>query len=137
MCKRILSVVLLLAVLCGCLPMFAVAAGEKSCTLEVESTYAAPDATVNVNINIKNNPGILGATLSVSWDEGITLTDSANGVAFSSLTLTKPSRYISGCNFVWYGNSVEEPVDGTVLTLTFKVSEDAVDADHFAISLRL
>lgn len=84
------------------------------------------DTSVELTVNVKNNPGILGMLFSVHYDENaMTLVDCKNGEAVAGLTLTKPSSYDSGCNFLWYGNEVGEISDGTVLTLVFDIAEDA------------
>lgn len=88
-----------------------------------------------INVNIKNNPGIIGASLKLHWDTGITLIGAENGSAFSDLTLQKPSRYIDGCNFVWYGDKVNNVADGSILQLKFKVPEAADDTANYGVSI--
>jgi hypothetical protein len=55
----------------------------------------------------------------------MTLVKQRNGDAFEELSYQKPSKLVSGCNFLWYGTEVEEVVDGLILTLTFEISEAA------------
>jgi len=87
---------------------------------------AAAGECVTVALSVKNNPGILGMLMSVEYDESVlTLTDTANGEATSKLTYQKPSRLVSGCNFVWYGSATGEVIDGTVLILTFRIADNA------------
>ena len=89
-------------------------------------TTTAGSTDVNFVISVKNNPGILGMLLSVEYDEDVfTLTKSSNGDATGELTYQKPSKLISGCNFVWYGTETGEIIDGTVLNLVFSVAADA------------
>lgn len=135
MCKRMIATLLTLVLVFSCFPVIAFAADNPKATLTVPYIYTTPGSTVSVDIEIEGNPGILGAALSVSWSEGLTLVDCANGSAFSELTFQAPSRYISGCNFVWYGSSITEAVDGAILTLTFEVTESAADADSYAIEV--
>ena len=135
MSKRIVAALLTLALVFSCVPVTTFAAENATAALTVADVYATPGSTVTVDVEIEGNPGILGATLSVSWAEGLTLVDSANGSAFSELTFQAPSRYTNGCNFVWYGSAISEAVDGTVLTLSFEVAETATDADSFAIEI--
>ncbi len=110
------------------IPVFAADAKEKSAgtVISVESKNAVPGGKVSIDVKIKNNPGILGATLQISYDEGLTLTEVAGGDAFSYLTLTKPSKLNSNCKFIWDGQDCKEEdiKDGTILTLTFEVSKD-------------
>ena len=133
MSRRIISLVLTFALIISCCPVWVNAAEEAACTLEVSSVYAAPGSTVEVSLNIQDNPGILGATLTVSWDAGLTLVNSKNGEAFSELTMVKPSRLQSGCKFVWYGTDTGDIIDGSILKLYFTVPESSGDTDVYAI----
>ena len=93
--------------------------------VSVEQVSAAPGESVEVNISIENNPGILGATFTLTYDEQLTLTNAQAGDAFGALSMTKPGKFTSPCNFVWDGQELEEEdiKDGVILTLTFQVSE--------------
>ena len=132
--KKIISLLLTVVLLLGCLSsnMFTVFADNSECQIKVDSIHARPGEIIEIDIDLSNNPGILGATFTISYDEGLTLFDSKNGVAFSELTMTKPSKYVSGCNFIWYGSSIKNVIDGTILTLKFKVSETCeTEKDYF------
>ena len=135
MCKKTIAFMLALALILSCVPTVAFAAGSVSANLNVADVYATPGSTVAVAVEIENNPGILGATLTVSWDEGLTLVDSASGQAFAELTYQAPSRYTNGCNFVWYGSTVKQVKDGKVLVLTFQVEETAEEAKVYGITV--
>ena len=103
-------------------------------TFVVATANASAGATsVSVPVSIVKNPGILGMTLVVSYDESaMTLVNSANGDATSMLSFTKPKRYKSGSIFTWYGEALaeDEVVDGEVLVLTFNISADAADGTY-------
>ena len=135
MSKRIIAFTLMLALVLSCMPVMAFAQSNTSAVLTVDDVYATPGSTVTVDIEIEKNPGILGATLSVSWDDGLTLTGHESGAVFSELRYQGPSRLISGCNFIWYGDTVSNIIDGTILTLTFNVTEAAADAEIFDIEV--
>ena len=106
-----------------------VSAGSEA-VITVEEIWGNPGKTVDLDMVISKNPGILGATITVSWDEDLTLVADVSGEAFNHMTYTSPSRYVaSGTNFVWFGNEVNEAIDGTILTLTFKVAETAQNND--------
>ena len=82
--------------------------------------------TVEVKVSVTNNPGILGMVFSASYDEEVLkLIDCQNGKALSALAFQEPSRFISGCNFVWYGSETGEIMDGEMLILTFEIAENA------------
>lgn len=130
--KKLLSLLLVLAMVLSIIPLPVAAEAEVIATagptanLTVNSTWAKSGSTVDVNVSIAENPGIMGAILRVSWDKTMTLLKDASGEAFSNMTYTPPSRYNpAGTNFVWYGNEVGEVKDGTALTLTFQISETA------------
>lgn len=106
-------------------------------TISVESKNVKPGETVDINVSIKDNPGILGATLKLSYDDGLTLVDAKNGEAFSYLTMTKPGKMTSTCRFGWDGQECkkEDVKDGVILTLTFKVAEGIAAGKKLNISI--
>ena len=133
--KRIISLVLALMMLLSCMPL-TVFATEETCTIRVESAQGVPGSTVEVSVVIENNPGILGATLKLSWDTGLTLTGVECGEAFSMLNMTKPSNWqVSGGNYIFYGEALSdsEIVDGSILNLTFAVAEDTVFGTSYGV----
>lgn len=134
--KKVTSVMLsLFMVLQVLVPLSAFA--ETTTTITVGSVTDYAGEVVEVPITIEGNPGILGATLSVSYDSGITLVDAVKGDAFSTLTMTKPGKYVSPCNFVWDGQDIadEDIVDGTVLTLSFEIDADAASGSKYDIKV--
>lgn len=100
--------------------------------LDSELTASAGE-TVKVNIKIKNNPGIIGAILNFKFDSKLSLIEAADGEAFNSLEMTKPGKFISDCNFVWDGLDEAAVSDGNILTLSFKVSEKALNGEVLKI----
>lgn len=97
-------------------------------TLKAESVSAKPGEQVTVNVGVENNPGILGMTLTVSFDEkNLTLVSAENGTAVDALTFIPSKSLKSGCSFAWYGTSLNDGQirDGSVLKLTFEVSGNA------------
>ena len=130
--KRALSLLFALAFLITLFPlgtMQAKAVENNMPTIIVDTVEAVPGSEVTVNVSIKNNPGILGATLTLSFGDGLTLTKATSGDnnAFSAMVLTKPGKLVSPCNFVWDGQELtaEDIKDGSLLALTFQVSEEA------------
>lgn len=111
-------------------------------TFIVNSVNAkAGDRNVIVAVSVKNNPGILGMTLSVQYDESVmTLTNASNGAALSNvLNFTSANVLKSGCNFVWDGQeiSADSIKNGEILLLTFNISETAVSGSYpISISYR-
>lgn len=108
------------------------------CIIKVEDAQAVPGGTAKVKVVVKNNPGILGTTLKLEFDDSfLTLTGVANGDAFSVLNFTKPKKLASGSNFVWYGEDIEddEITDGEILVLTFTVSDEAEFGESYFVKV--
>ena len=83
---------------------------------------------VTVQVSVKNNPGILGMALTISYDDSVmTLESAKNGPALEVLSLTKSKELKNGCNFLWDGIELEDEdiQDGVILQLEFHISEDA------------
>lgn len=123
--KKLLSVFLALLMMLTVFPASMIANAANATTVTVESVNAGPGSNVEVNINVKNNPGILAANFTVTYDKGLTLIDSKSGDAFSALSMTKPENYNSPCKFGWDALEIadEDIKDGTILTLTFSVDK--------------
>lgn len=123
--KKLLSVFLALLMMLTVFPASMIASAANAATVTVESVNAVPGSNVEVNINVKNNPGILAANFTVTYDKGLTLIDSKSGDAFSALSMTKPENYNSPCKFGWDALEIadEDIKDGTILTLTFSVDK--------------
>lgn len=123
--KKLLSVFLALLMMLTVFPASMIANAANATTVTVESVNAVPGSNVEVNINVKNNPGILAANFTMTYDKGLTLIDSKSGDAFSALSMTKPENYNSPCKFGWDALEIadEDIKDGTILTLTFSVDK--------------
>ncbi|MBQ8497973.1 MAG: Ig-like domain-containing protein [Clostridia bacterium] len=103
-------------------------------TIYVDNVTATAGKTVKVNISLKNNPGILGTSFTVSYSRELILISAQNGEALSSLTYTAPGMLSNPCRFGWDGVD-ESDADGVVLTLTFKIPDDAQPGDFYTISI--
>ena len=140
--KRALSLLFALAFLITLFPLgtMQVKAVENNMpTIIVDTVEAVPGSEVTVNVSIKNNPGILGATLTLSFGDGLTLTKATSGDnnAFSAMVFTPPGKLVSPCNFVWDGQKLteEDIKDGSLLALTFQVSEEAKSGKTIPIEI--
>lgn len=104
------------------------ATAQADAVIRVEETFGKVNETVSVDIFIENNPGIIGITLKLEYDESLlTLTEIKNGDALGYMTFTAPKVLKSGCILPWDAESVsdEEIKDGAIATLVFKIAEDA------------
>lgn len=136
--KRIVSILLIAVMVLSMVPATVFAATEEP--IETGTVFSLPElwsaagSTFEVDVTVTGNPGILGAVITLSWDESLTLVDAVSGEAFEDLMYQGPGRFNnSGTNFVWYGNELSNVTDGTVLTLTFQVSEATKEYDHYGI----
>ena len=137
--KRVMSIILVLVLAFTCVPIGSIAASASTDytepTIFVESKYAAPGSSVKVNVDVKNNPGIAGATLSVSYDSRLTLTAAESGSAFSKLNFTAPGRFDNPSKFLWDSESGQVNDDGIILSLTFKVADDAASNEQLNVNV--
>ena len=128
------QVIVLSMILMG---IISTSAASHNALINIESVSAEPGSTVEVNIEIKNNPGVLGATLELSYDGMLILTKAEQGEAWSSLTMTKPGRFTSPCKFVWDGQELNKNQinDGVILKLTFDVAKNITSGTVIPISI--
>lgn len=142
--KKTLSILLTCIMLLSMLPMATFAAEANSPSLTIDSVDATPGDTASVNINLKNNPGIVAATINVSFDEGLTLVGAANGSVFPPTMQFVPPKQLStvgsitgSCNFQWNGTDIDDAdiKDGVILTLNFRISEDAEIGDVYNVTV--
>ena len=135
--KRTVAWLLVVVMLITCLPVSVLAADEQSrCSIRVKDASAMAGQTVCVEVVLEGNPGIQGATLTMEWDEGLTLESVENGEAFQGFTTTFPKNLVSGKSYVWYSQTAVEAsdaLDGTILKLNFRVSEKAEDGQKFGV----
>lgn len=137
--KRVLSIFLVLSLVFSCIPLGTICASASTDytepTIFAESKYAAPGSLVVVNVNVENNPGIAGATLSISYDSKLTLTGAESGATFSKLSFTSPGQFFNPSEFLWDSESGQVNDDGTILSLTFKIADDATANDNLNINV--
>ncbi|MBQ7964519.1 MAG: leucine-rich repeat protein [Ruminococcus sp.] len=136
---RITSLVLVLVLLLTSIPLSAITASAATDytepTFVVQSVYAEVGSTVDVKIDVKNNPGIAGATLNIDYDSNLTLIGATNGNAFSDLTLTLPGSFNNPSKFLWDSLSGEVKADDTILILKFRVSEDTLENSNLNVNV--
>ena len=135
--KKIISLFMSILMLMLCVFQINVLADENAPMIIVESVSDSPGATVDVAIKVKNNPGILGATLTFTYDKELMLVDATAGDAFSVLTMTKPGKYTSPCKFTWDGQelSTDDIKDGTILNLKFSIGDSAENGNEYKIKV--
>ena len=117
--------------------------------ISVGKAYAKPGASVSVPVVLTGNTGICGATIKISYDSSLVLTDVSAGSALSSLAMTKPGNLASNPVNIVYDGLEEDRTNGEIAYLTFTAPEkegvysislsydtgDIVDGDLQAVSL--
>lgn len=102
--KRVLSIILSLAMIITFFAPVKVQAAIKNASLTVEEGKAVNGDTVEVKVEITNNPGIMGAVIKVEYDDGLELIDSKSGDAFAGMEHDKTRQICfvmqvcMGCN---------------------------------------
>ena len=103
-------------------------------TIAVSNVTASAGETVQVAVCVYNNPGISGATLTVSYDSALTLVSAARGDAFAALDITNPGTFKSPCNFAWDTLDATAADNGSILILTFEVADGAEIGEELSVS---
>lgn len=99
--------------------------------LSVSGRTAKAGDTVSVTISLANNPGIAALAFRVSYPKGaMTLESAVAGGLFGSATLNKST------GMFLFDNAADVTENGTLLTLTFRVSDMAV-LGEYRISLEI
>lgn len=102
---------------------------DNSCELVIAKKKAYLGDTVEIPIQIKNNPGVLGMTISIVYDEqSLELKDIKSGEVFNGiLQFNKPKVLENGCTCMWDGVSIEKEdiKDGVMATLVFEIKKNA------------
>ena len=107
---------------------------ENATAITVSNASGNVGDTVSVTIDISNNPGIAGAILKLAHAEELILTNIEVGEALNTLTFTPPANLSKNpCTLLWDGIDGDSS-NGTLLTLTFTISETAELGDY-AITL--
>ena len=121
---KLLSLILASAMLLAIIPA-PVFAAESEMVLRVSQVSAVAGSTVQVKLELENNPGLAALKVKVAFDDVLTLTD----VAFNSGMggqYQNPQTYASPVSLTWYNGAENFTGKNTTFaTLTFQVSESA------------
>lgn len=95
--------------------------------ISTENVFALPGDTIEIPINIKNNPGIMGFKLFFGFDDSVLTPVSVNKGAILSEGTLNDSIGVGSSNSisVLWNNTSEVIGDGSILLLRFKVNENA------------
>lgn len=105
------------------------ASANKIPSIIISNAQAKQGERVTLMVSIVNNPGILGMTLNLAFDEtALKLVDVKEGKAFEGILDMNHSKTLeNGCVFLWDGEDLKEDQiqDGEILKLEFEVLKDA------------
>lgn len=134
--RKVISLFLALMIVFASVPFGSLLAfAVTKPTIAVESKYAAANSSVDIRLNIADNPGVAGAIITISYSSKLTLLSASNGEVFSPLDFTNPGSFANPCNFNWDSESAVATGDGAILNLTFQVSPDAAVNEFLDISV--
>lgn len=125
--KKVVSLIIAIIMIVTCVPIqvFALEAQADVPTLTIDSPYAAAGQTVDVNVMIKDNVGIFGAILTFEFPSELTLQSVTQGQAFENLDVSLPDSLTSPYTIFCDGIDTPATADGTIITFSFLVSENA------------
>ena len=133
--KAALSLSLMLLLLFVSAAQITVYSAENA-VISVDRVKAKPGDTVDVKICISNNPGIVSATIRVTFDNTVlTLLKVTDSDVLGSQA-HKP-ELVSPYTLAWVNDTATSNYsdNGTIVTLTFKVSESAEKGKLYPIEL--
>ncbi len=101
--------------------------------ISIDNVTAKPGDSIEVAVNIKNNPGILGMILSVYFnEESLSLEGIRNGTALSVLDFISSKTTESGVRLIWDGVEIgpDDIKDGTIFLMDFKIKDGAGEGKY-------
>ena len=120
--KKLISIVLSLAMVFSFTMVSAMAANEPTVTVETAETQAKAGDEVTLNVSIANNPGFTNYEWNIQYDkERLELTKiEGNGLASSNVNHSR-----TGYGYATFAAATASEVGGVLLTLTFTVKDSA------------
>ncbi|CDE00523.1 cohesin domain protein [Roseburia sp. CAG:471] len=105
------------------------ASNNKIPSIIISNAKAKQGDKVTIGVSLVNNPGILGMTLNLSFDDTVLkLTGAEEGEAFEGILDMNHSKTLeNGCVFLWDGENLttDQIQDGEILKLEFEVLKNA------------
>lgn len=109
---------------------------ENAPVIVVDTVTANPGETVEVNISLQNNPGIVSMTLRASYDSTVlTLTNVEDGGILG--TQSHKPQYSSPYTLAWVNDTATTnfTANGVIATLEFAVNESAIVGENYPITI--
>ncbi len=111
---------------------------ENAPCVEIESIEARAGETVEIKVDLKNNSGIWGADLRVTYDKTkLSLTEIKNGEIFDDSEITAGNLANVPYILSYASNDIENNnyLNGTLAILVFTVNENAVAGEKYDITV--
>lgn len=123
--KKLYALLAVIALTLLCTVNVFAAGPDLNPAIEAGKVIAEAGEEVKIPLTLSDNPGLLGATVSVSYDDKLTLTNVIKGEAFTGLTMTKPGDYSANpVRVVWIGIEPDSS-NGVIANLVFTAPEEA------------
>jgi len=127
--KRIIifSVICLMTILCFSSTISAAGLPE----IMASDAEGSPGGDVDITISLKNNPGIVSMTLTVTYDDNVMTLSEVNDTGLFPGQMHTTKRK-SPYTLTWENDTsrTDYTVNGTVVTLSFKISDTARSGDY-------
>ena len=133
--KSALSLLLTMVMLLSVVQIGVSAAETDKFTISVAEKTAFPGSTVDVDITLKNNPGVSSIGLNVGYDKKILTLDKIVYNTQMGGTTQSSSLTDNPVTLLWINSSAEFKSDANFATLTFKVASSAKEGDVSDITL--
>ena len=132
---RLLSLVMAFCLLIAQFTVITASAESTEPTIVVSSVVADAGSEVEVTIGLKNNPGIVGMSLTVEFPSELTLIE-VKDAGLLGANLHNPSK-TNPYYLVWANDTAREnfTANGTVVTLKFKINDTAEESSEFPITV--
>lgn len=133
--KTVLSVLLVLMLMLSVVQISVSAAQTTPMTITASTKTALPGSSVDIDVSLKDNPGVASIGLDVAYNKNIlTLEKVTYNTEFGGTTQTSPLTD-NPARLLWVNPSAEFTSDAVFATLTFKISENAKDGVKSPITL--
>ena len=128
--KRLVAFICALVLVFSCVAVISATSGTAP-TMTVESISGAPGETIEVAVELENNPGISSAVLKIDYDEtrltliSATIGEKFNAGAFTNINLP----------YVTFVRSNDVAENTVLLSLSFEIKGDAVKGEAYVTVL--
>ncbi len=131
--KKTAAVIMAAALAVSSLPM--AMAADDTPTISASSGEVTPGDTVEVEISLSNNPGIVGLKLTCNYDSRFFKLVKVNDAGVLGSKSHKPIAEVENggpYTLMWFNPTRKDDytVDDVIVTLTFEVASNAPSGDH-------